>query len=151
LTPTFFSQTKNNDNRILLHDQQNHVFFCISKHFFLYLKGWYRRGKANESLQKYKNAICDLEVALGTEATTSGKRNIKQELEILRVRVDSLNTVEPSEDDIEVKDAIACDFPIACVTSITKGRGMASPNDIQSASLIHTENPLAAVTSLIVL
>lgn len=101
-------------------------------------------------MQKYKDAICDLEVALGTEATTSGKRNIKQELEILCVRVNSVNTMEPSEDDVEVKDALAHDVSIVCVTSPTKGRGMASPNDIQSASLIHIEDPLAAVPSLIV-
>lgn len=101
-------------------------------------------------MQKYKDAISDLEVALSTETTSSGKRNIKQELEILRVRVDSVNIVEPSENDVEVKDVVASDISLVCVTSPTKGRGMASPNDIQPASLIHTEEPLAAVTSLIV-
>ncbi|XP_078162131.1 tetratricopeptide repeat (TPR)-like superfamily protein isoform X2 [Carex rostrata] len=112
-----------------------------------YAKAWYRRGKVNESLQKYKDAISDLEVALSTEATSSGKRNIKQELEILRVRVDSMNTAEPSENDVEVKDVVASDISLVCVTSPTKGRGMASPNDIQPASLIHTEEPLAAIVT----
>ncbi|KAJ4744932.1 Tetratricopeptide repeat (TPR)-like superfamily protein [Rhynchospora pubera] len=112
-----------------------------------YAKAWYRRGKVNESLQKHKDAIYDLEVALNTEMTTSGKKSINQELEILRMRVDSVSMVEPSEYDVEVKDAVARDVSTLCVEAPTKGRGMASPNDIQPATLIHAEDPLAAPQS----
>lgn len=34
---------------------------------------------------------------------------------------------------------------LQCVTTPDKGRGMASKNDIPPASLIHTEEPFAAV------
>ncbi|KAJ3690274.1 hypothetical protein LUZ61_019438 [Rhynchospora tenuis] len=112
-----------------------------------YAKAWYRRGKVNESLQKYKDAICDLEVGLSTETTTSSKKSINQDLEILRMRVPSASMVKPSDDGVEVKDAVASDVSILCVASPTKGRGMASPSDIQPATLIHTEDPLAAIVS----
>jgi hypothetical protein len=34
---------------------------------------------------------------------------------------------------------------LECVSTPDKGRGMTSPNDISPASLIHVEDPLAAV------
>jgi len=38
-----------------------------------------------------------------------------------------------------------CDIKLQCVTTPLKGRGMVSPTDILPASLIHREEPLAAV------
>ncbi|KAF9591803.1 hypothetical protein IFM89_007358 [Coptis chinensis] len=44
-----------------------------------YAKAWYRRGKANVSLESYKDAIKDFNVAISLELSTGGKRRIRDE------------------------------------------------------------------------
>lgn len=50
---------------------------------FLQLQAWYRRGKANASLKNYEAAISDLEISLSIEGSSSGKRQIKEELDVI--------------------------------------------------------------------
>ncbi|XP_006662498.1 SET and MYND domain-containing protein 4 [Oryza brachyantha] len=114
-----------------------------------YAKAWYRKGMVNASLKNYKSAINDLEVALSMEVTSSGKSNITQELKLILQKHQNVNQVGASS-----SDCTDAGFPhtvqqheviLECVSTPNKGRGMMSPNDISPASLIHAEDPLAAI------
>ncbi|XP_062200888.1 uncharacterized protein LOC133903496 [Phragmites australis] len=119
---------------------------AVSPH---YAKAWYRRGMVNASLMNYSSAIHDLEVALSMEVTSSGNNNIEQELKLILQKQG--NVIEVGTSNGDCKDA---EFPhtgqphkvvLECISTPDKGRGMSSPNDISPASLIHVEEPLAAV------
>ncbi|KAL6980952.1 hypothetical protein U1Q18_022588 [Sarracenia purpurea var. burkii] len=47
------------------------------------LHAWYRRGKANASLENYQDAIRDLHIAKSIEPSLSGKRQIESELKLI--------------------------------------------------------------------
>lgn len=47
------------------------------------MQAWFRRGKASALLKNYEGAIRDFEVALHMENSTSGKGQIKEELEMI--------------------------------------------------------------------
>ncbi|KAK3156871.1 hypothetical protein QOZ80_2AG0113190 [Eleusine coracana subsp. coracana] len=114
-----------------------------------YVKAWYRRGMVNASLKKYSSAVHDLESALSMEVTTSGKDNIKQELKLILQKHG--NMIEAGASNGDRKDAELLHtgqlnkVVLECIPTPDKGRGMASPNDISPASLIHVEEPLAAI------
>ncbi|XP_051192027.1 uncharacterized protein [Lolium perenne] len=113
-----------------------------------YAKAWYRRGMINASLKNYSSAMHDLEVALSMEATSSGKSNIEQELKLILLKHRNLNEVgRPSSDrkDAGLPHTEPHMSVLECVSTPGKGRGMTSPNDISPASLIHVEDPLAAI------
>ncbi|XP_012858311.1 PREDICTED: uncharacterized protein LOC105977542 isoform X3 [Erythranthe guttata] len=48
-----------------------------------YAKAWFRRAKANSSLGNYEDAIKDLTVSLKIETSSSGKKQIENELNML--------------------------------------------------------------------
>ncbi|KAK1308310.1 hypothetical protein QJS10_CPA09g01645 [Acorus calamus] len=115
-----------------------------------YAKAWYRRGKANASLGNYRDAINDMEIALSMEGSLSGKKRIKDELEdALNYSKSTHGTSRPSKHSYEKN--LGCVEPqgvqLGCVSTPDKGRGMASCNNIQSASLVHREEPYAASCS----
>ncbi|XP_047093499.1 SET and MYND domain-containing protein 4 isoform X1 [Lolium rigidum] len=114
-----------------------------------YAKAWYRRGMINASLKNYSSAMHDLEVALSMEATSSGKSNIEQELKLILLNHRNVNEVgRPSSDrkDAGLPHTAEPHMSVLeCVSTPDKGRGMTSPNDISPASLIHVEDPLAAI------
>lgn len=102
----------------------------------------------NASLKNYSSARHDLEVALSMEVTSSGKSNIEQELKLILLKPQCVNEVGRSSSDC--KDAgLPHTEPhkvvLECIATPNKGRGMTSPNDISPASLIHVEDPLAAL------
>ncbi|KAJ3682180.1 hypothetical protein LUZ60_014753 [Juncus effusus] len=107
-----------------------------------YAKAWYRRGKVNESLRNYKVSISDLKVALTMEETATGQNNIKKELNVLNGKSDK--TIEQKVDKSSHSEE-SSDVKLQTVTTFNKGRGIVSPNDISPASLIHSENPIAAI------
>ncbi|GJM91176.1 hypothetical protein PR202_ga07525 [Eleusine coracana subsp. coracana] len=117
------------------------------------MHAWYRRGMVNASLKKYSSAVHDLESALSMEVTTSGKDNIKQELKLILQKHG--NMIEAGASNGDRKDAELLHtgqlnkVVLECIPTPDKGRGMASPNDISPASLIHVEEPLAALVLLI--
>lgn len=47
------------------------------------LQAWYRRGKANATLGNYEDAVRDLNVAMITELSVGGKRQIESELKLI--------------------------------------------------------------------
>ncbi|XP_072963052.1 histone-lysine N-methyltransferase ASHR1 isoform X1 [Typha angustifolia] len=116
-----------------------------------YVKAWYRRGKVNASLHNYRAAVHDLEIALSMEGTSSGKGNIKEELKMLQGKLDSTEGPSISSNDGDDNKLASLagshDVVLKCVSTPTKGRGMASPKDIHPASLLHTEEPIAAIVT----
>jgi hypothetical protein len=119
---------------------------AVSPH---YVKAWYRRGMVNASLKNYSSAIHDLEAALSMEVTSSGKNNIKRELQLILQKHG--NMIESRISNGDHKDA---ELPhtgqlhkvvLECMSTTDKGRGMFSPNDISPASLVHVEEPFAAI------
>ncbi|WOL06068.1 N-lysine methyltransferase SMYD2-A isoform X1 [Canna indica] len=117
--------------------------------FPTYAKAWYRRGKANASLKKYKDAKLDLEVALSMEDSLSRKSQIKGELTIVLCESNHTNVTGMVNDNGakgEV-DSLAQSQAIAlhCVSTQSKGRGLTSGNDIPPTSLVHYEQPLGAI------
>ncbi|XP_020097964.1 SET and MYND domain-containing protein 4-like [Ananas comosus] len=114
-----------------------------------YVKAWYRRGKVNASLRNYVASVSDLEVALSMESSTSGKSIIQEELKMVTGKHDGTNGARiPNNSDTEKElTSLADSHPVVlqCVSTPAKGKGMASPKDIPPASLLHTEEPLAAV------
>ncbi|KAK1260971.1 hypothetical protein QJS04_geneDACA001961 [Acorus gramineus] len=116
-----------------------------------YAKAWYRRGKANASLGNYRDAINDMEIALSMEGSLSGKKRIKDELEdALNHSKSTHGTSRPSKHSYEKNLGCAVEpqgVQLECVSTPDKGRGMASCNNIQSASLVHREEPYAAIVS----
>uniref|UniRef100_A0ACD5U611 Uncharacterized protein n=1 Tax=Avena sativa TaxID=4498 RepID=A0ACD5U611_AVESA len=114
-----------------------------------YAKAWYRRGMVNASLKNYSSSMHDLEVALSMEVTSSGKSNIEHELKLILLKHRNVNEVGRSSSDCKDAElpqaAEPCKVVLECVSTPNKGRGMTSPNDISPASLIHVEDPLAAI------
>ncbi|GER50861.1 tetratricopeptide repeat protein [Striga asiatica] len=98
-----------------------------------YAKAWFWRSKANSSLGNHKDAIDDLNVSLSVETSSSGKRQIESELNMLMGQSRSYVTDERLQMDLH------------CVSTTAKGRGMAASTDIPLASLIHKEEPYAAI------
>ncbi|KAL8552408.1 hypothetical protein ACS0TY_001195 [Phlomoides rotata] len=110
-----------------------------------YAKAWFRRAKANASLGNYEDAINDLSVSMKFETSSSGKIQIKSELNLL------LNQSRPRTGAIEKLNGRSTGFleeplqmELQCI-STTKGRGMNSLTNIPLASLIHKEDPYAAI------
>ncbi|KAL8151504.1 hypothetical protein V2J09_021312 [Rumex salicifolius] len=111
-----------------------------------YTKAWYRRGKANTSMNNYKDAVCDLKIAMLMEQSCSGKRQIKHELELIVKQATKTDfiIVQINEENLCTADE-KLKVKIHCVHTPTKGRGMASQVDISEASVVHKEEPYAAI------
>uniref|UniRef100_A0A5B7BBN2 Putative SET and MYND domain-containing protein 4 isoform X1 n=1 Tax=Davidia involucrata TaxID=16924 RepID=A0A5B7BBN2_DAVIN len=111
-----------------------------------YAKAWYRRGKANASLENYEDAVCDLNVSMNMEMSLGGKRQIESELKLL---LHQYKGTSSSLDKANENNTAFLNEPhqieLHCVSTPTKGRGMASLTDIPQASLIHIEEPYAAI------
>ncbi|GAB4827733.1 hypothetical protein Ancab_034619 [Ancistrocladus abbreviatus] len=108
---------------------------------------WYRRGKANASLQRYEDAVCDLKIAENMEGSLSGKRQIESDLKII---IDQHKRDGYSAECNEKNPCVLDKMPqvkLQCVSTAVKGRGMISLDDIPPASLIHTEEAYAAATA----
>ncbi|XP_035822250.1 uncharacterized protein [Zea mays] len=114
-----------------------------------YSKAWYRKGMVKTALKNYSSAIHDLEVALSQEVTSSGKSNIEQELKLILEKHESVNEAGTSNCDSKDRDLPLAGQPhkivIESISTPNKGRGMISTDDIPPASLIHVEDPLAAI------
>ncbi|KAL0321737.1 UNVERIFIED_CONTAM: Stress-induced-phosphoprotein 1 [Sesamum calycinum] len=108
-----------------------------------YAKAWFRRAKANSSLSNYQDAINDLTVSLKIETSLSGKRQIESELSMLldQSRQRSSAVEKPNDDSSDEQLQVE----LQCVSTPTKGRGMMTSTDIPLASLIHKEDPYAAI------
>ncbi|OVA17151.1 SET domain [Macleaya cordata] len=111
-----------------------------------YAKAWYRRGMANASLENYEDAIHDLDIAMNMELSLGGKSRIKDELEIITTQGRRKSS---SPHELNKKNLSSFVEPsqikLKCVSTPTKGRGMASASDIPHASLIHSEEPYAVI------
>ncbi|KAF8672483.1 hypothetical protein HU200_049697 [Digitaria exilis] len=114
-----------------------------------YSKAWYRKGMVNASLKNYSSAVRDLEVALHEEMTSLGKSNIEQELKSILQKQENIGEVGTSS-----CDSMGADLPLAgqpqkiiieSISTPNKGRGMTSTDDIPPASLVHVEDPMAAI------
>ncbi|XP_043706247.1 SET and MYND domain-containing protein 4 isoform X2 [Telopea speciosissima] len=121
-----------------------------------YTKAWYRRGKANASLANYEDAIRDLNVALDMELSLHGKSQIKCEIDTILDHCRRTKGTSSSWDSSSERNFGSCGNSISmidephpkvlqCVSTPTKGRGMASIIDIAKATLVHTEEPYAAI------
>lgn len=112
-----------------------------------YSKAWYRRGKVNASLGNYEDAIRDLTAANNFESSVSGKRQIETELNKISTqshdKSDS-NVLQHQENVIGISD-VTDQINLRCVITPDKGRGMTSEVDIPQASLVHSEEPYAAI------
>ncbi|XP_059627848.1 uncharacterized protein LOC132270675 isoform X2 [Cornus florida] len=118
-----------------------------------YAKAWYRRGKANASLENYEDASRDLNVAMNLELSLGGKRQIESELKL----ISDQNKGTSNSLDKSNENNLVFSFPqssvtdeehqikLQCVSTPNKGRGMACLTDIPRASLIHVEEPYAAI------
>ncbi|CAA0834501.1 Tetratricopeptide repeat (TPR)-like superfamily protein [Striga hermonthica] len=108
-----------------------------------YAKAWFWRAKANSSLGNLKDAIDDLNVSLSVETSSSGKRQIESELNMLmgQSRLRSKAVENPNNDNSDER----LQMDLHCVSTTAKGRGMAASTDIPLASLIHKEEPYAAI------
>ncbi|XP_075111248.1 uncharacterized protein LOC142181709 isoform X4 [Nicotiana tabacum] len=115
-----------------------------------YAKAWFRRGKANISLGKFEDAIRDLNISLKAEISSSGKRQIEAELNIAldknkgmgssgKKRNQNLSEVPDEPDQVKLR----------CLFKKTKGRGMFCVDDVSEASLVHKEDPYAALVILL--
>ncbi|XP_076903718.1 uncharacterized protein LOC143558846 [Bidens hawaiensis] len=118
-----------------------------------YSKAWYRRGKANTSMGNY-NAVCDLKVSLCMERSLNGKRQIEDELKLILAQNNKKDfppdDIKRKESDIHgntrssVSDQLQ-DIQLQCVETETKGRGMVSLTDVPQSTLLHAEEPYAAI------
>lgn len=113
------------------------------KIFPAYAKAWYWRAKANSSLGNHEDAINDLKISLKTETSLSGKRQIQHELKIfLGHSGKRRNLLEEPYDNTQDEPI---QVELQCVFTPTKGRGMTCYTDVPQASLIHKEDPYAAI------
>ncbi|KAK6155982.1 hypothetical protein DH2020_010230 [Rehmannia glutinosa] len=129
-----------------------------------YAKAWFWRAKANSSLGNHEDAISDLNVSLKIETSLSGKRQIESELNKLldQSRLRSNAMEKPNNEISELAGLLfycqrlqswpcsssvyeRLQMDLQCVSTTTKGRGMVSSTDIPLASLIHKEDPYAAI------
>ncbi|KAI3508397.1 hypothetical protein L1887_23404 [Cichorium endivia] len=126
-----------------LHDCNMAVAICRS-----YSKAWYRRSKANTLMGNYENAVCDLKVSLHMEHSISGKKQIEGEINLI-LHQHKVKDFPPNVD--KYNDSNINDQPqqiqLQCVTTETKGRGMVCLTEIPPATLLHTEEPYAAIIS----
>ncbi|KAL6532980.1 hypothetical protein OROMI_027092 [Orobanche minor] len=113
-----------------------------------YAKAWFWRAKANSSLGNHEGAISDLNVSLEIETSLGGKRQIQSELDMIfnQSRLRNETAKKPNDDS---SGSYVTDEPfqmeLHCVTTTSKGRGMASSTDIRVSSLVHKEDPYAAI------
>ncbi|CAA6666587.1 unnamed protein product [Spirodela intermedia] len=117
-----------------------------------YVKAWYRRGKANVVSKNYKEAVHDLEVALSMESSSSGKIHIKKDLDIAisyfkgTVETSDLANHAMNETTSSRSSEPSNSMPeLQCKYTEAKGNGMISLNCISPGTLIHYEEPLAAI------
>ncbi|KAJ4971185.1 hypothetical protein NE237_004284 [Protea cynaroides] len=121
-----------------------------------YAKAWYRRGKANSSMGNYEDAIRDLNVALDMELSVCGKAKITCEIDTILSHYRRAKGTISSWDNSSERNFGSYSNSVSminearpkvlhCVSTPTKGRGMASSVDIAEASLVHTEEPYAAI------
>ncbi|XP_073296911.1 histone-lysine N-methyltransferase ASHR1 isoform X2 [Primulina huaijiensis] len=108
-----------------------------------YAKAWYRRAKANASLGNHEDAINDLKISLKTETSLSGKRQIQGELKIMLGHSGQRSSLLEEPYDITQDEPLQVE--LQCIFTPTKGRGMTSYTDVPQASLIHKEDPYAAI------
>ncbi|ONK57048.1 uncharacterized protein A4U43_C10F16070 [Asparagus officinalis] len=112
-----------------------------------YVKAWYRRGKANASFGNYEAAIHDLEISIILEGSSSGKKQIKGELDLISNHFNDTAWGNHSRNNVKQTNAAdfveKCEIKLQCVTTTLKGRGMVAPIDIPPASLLHNEEPIA--------
>ncbi|GMN41096.1 hypothetical protein TIFTF001_010314 [Ficus carica] len=115
----------------------------LNRAFALY--AWYRRGKANASLENYKDAFNDLNVAKTVELSSEVKSQIEGELKTLSNQCGSTSPrLQHTAAKLNISDELD-DTKLQCVNTPDKGRGMASTNNIPPGSLVHTEEPFAVV------
>ncbi|CAA7403383.1 unnamed protein product [Spirodela intermedia] len=114
-----------------------------------YVKAWYRRGKANVVSKNYKEAVHDLEVALSMESSSSGKIHIKKDLDIaISYFKGTVETSDLANHAMNETTSSRCNnsMPeLQCKYTEAKGNGMISLNCISPGTLIHYEEPLAAI------
>ncbi|XP_051138521.1 uncharacterized protein LOC127256513 isoform X2 [Andrographis paniculata] len=108
-----------------------------------YAKAWYRRSKANSSLGNYDDAINDLNVVLKIEETLSGRKKIESELQVL-LKQSRLRRNDSGKSNDDTSDE-RLQMELKCISTRNKGRGLTSFTDIPVASLIHREDPYAAI------
>ncbi|XP_022890240.1 SET and MYND domain-containing protein 4 isoform X4 [Olea europaea var. sylvestris] len=110
-------------------------------------KAWFRRAKANASLGNYKDATEDLNVSLKMETSLNGKRQIESELRMILDQSKQISGMleEPNDGNSEILGDEPLQIKLHSVCTATKGRGMASLSDIPQATLIHKEDPYAAI------
>ncbi|XP_059300553.1 uncharacterized protein LOC132052863 isoform X1 [Lycium ferocissimum] len=111
-----------------------------------YAKAWFRRGKANISLGKFEDAIRDLNISLKVEISSSGKRQIEVELKIALDKFKGMGSSgkKTNQNQSEVPDE-PDQVKLQCLLTTTKGRGMFCVEDVSEASLVHKEDPYAAI------
>ncbi|CAH9090680.1 unnamed protein product [Cuscuta epithymum] len=115
-----------------------------------YAKAWFRRCKANASLGNYEEAIQDLKVSLELEVSLSGKRQIESELGIIldRQKLMHSSLYKSNKNGSDARTYVT-DEPIQgnvqCVSLSTKGRGIVSCANIHLGTLVHKEDPYAAI------
>ncbi|CAH1445465.1 unnamed protein product [Lactuca virosa] len=113
-----------------------------------YSKAWYRRGKANTSMGNYDNAVRDFKVSLCMEQSINGKKQIEDEINLI---LDQHHMKDFPPNVAKVKDSNINDqsqqIQLQCVTTETKGRGMVCLTEIPPSTLLHTEEPYAAIIS----
>ncbi|KAL5720719.1 hypothetical protein ACHQM5_013360 [Ranunculus cassubicifolius] len=111
-----------------------------------YAKAWYRRGKANASLESFEDAINDLNTAMSLENSPLGKSRIKNEIDIILNRSQNASNTSTKCGEKSVRSLVQPRLiDLKCVSTPAKGRGMTSESDIPQASLIHTEEPFVAI------
>ncbi|MCD7453859.1 hypothetical protein HAX54_022355 [Datura stramonium] len=111
-----------------------------------YAKAWFRRGKANISLGKFEDAIRDLNISLKVEISSSGKRQIEAELTTALDKFKEMGSSgkKTNQNQSEVPDE-PDQVKLQCLLTTTKGRGMFCVDDVSEASLVHKEDPYAAI------
>lgn len=113
-----------------------------------YAKAWYRRGKAFASLRKFESAIQNLQISLIMEGSSSGKKQIQDELDEISTLFNAADHTYPITDGEHIEfigTDEQCNTKLQCVGTPNKGRGMVSATDIPPSSLIHREEPIAAL------
>ncbi|XP_074286472.1 uncharacterized protein LOC141611756 isoform X2 [Silene latifolia] len=95
------------------------------------------------SLLNYEESISDLRVAMKMEGSLSGKRQIESDIELIANEHGTSAGI--GVQNLPLIDDELPQSKIQCVTTPTKGRGMASLSDIPPASLLHREEPYAAI------
>ncbi|XP_027104081.1 uncharacterized protein [Coffea arabica] len=117
-----------------------------------YIKAWFRRGKANASLGNHEDALRDLTISMKLEFSLSGKRQIENEMKMILDRSKEKTSSLQKSGSLQTSDECRLDIPdepcqikLQCVSTTTKGRGLTTLADIPEASLVHEEDPYAAI------